>query len=128
MNAVLLSDVEPLDQVRVALRVFAFEVVEQAAAFADEHQQPAARMMILGVCLEVFGQVIDAFAENGDLHFGRPGVGFVRLVAANQLGLAIFGQRHTLFLHERSRTGWWLNGLPTGQEPDTPYLPVSRDS
>src|SRR5206468_3739410 len=69
-------------------------------------------MMIFGVGLEVFGQVVDAFAENGDLHFRRPGVGFVRLVAANQLGLAIFGQRHTLFLHERSRTGWWLNGLP----------------
>src|SRR5216117_2395228 len=49
----LLPDVEPLDEIRVSLRVFALEVVEQAAPFADQHQQPAARMMILGVRLEM---------------------------------------------------------------------------
>src|ERR1700752_644465 len=83
----LLTDVETLDQVGVPLRVFVFEVVEQPPALADQHQQSAARMMILGVGLEMLGQVVDALAENRDLNFRRSRVSFVRLVAANQLGL-----------------------------------------
>src|SRR5262249_1899101 len=53
----LLSDVEALDQIRVARRVFHFEVIEQPATSADEHQQATTRMMIFGVRLEVFGEV-----------------------------------------------------------------------
>ena len=45
------------------------EVVEQPAALADELQQAAARVMILRVRLEVFGQVVDALAEDA-----RPGL------------------------------------------------------
>ena len=48
-------------------------------------------MMIACVRLEMFGQVVDALAENGHLNFRGTGVGVVRLVAANELGLAIFG-------------------------------------
>src|SRR5436190_9112007 len=51
-------------------------------------------MMILRVCLEVFGQVVNAFAQDGDLNFRGSGVCFVRLVAADQLRLTVFGQRH----------------------------------
>ena len=50
--------------------------------------------MILRVGLEVFGEVVDAFAENRDLHFRGSGVGVVGLVAADQFGLAVFAQRH----------------------------------
>ena len=87
----LFSDVETLDQVRVTMRILGLQVVEQAAAAADEHQQPAARMVILRVRLEVFREVVDAFAENGYLNFGRACVAFVGLVAPDQLCLAIFG-------------------------------------
>src|SRR5262245_637877 len=97
----LLADVQPLDQVRVALGVFGFEVVEQPAAPADEHQQPATRVVILGVRLEMFRQVIDALAENRDLYFGGSGVCVVGLVTANQLGLAGFRQRNRVCLHAR---------------------------
>src|SRR5262249_29574443 len=38
---VLLSDSKFLDQIRVSLRVLRFEVVEQAAPLAHQHQQPA---------------------------------------------------------------------------------------
>src|SRR5262249_25001136 len=61
-------------------------------------------MMVLRVRFEMLGQVVDAFAENGDLNFGGPGVGVVCLVGANQFGLAVFGQRHAAYLHERPRT------------------------
>src|SRR5262245_17987569 len=48
----LLSDVQPLDEIGVPLRVLCLEIVEQPAAAPDEHQQPAARMVILRVRLE----------------------------------------------------------------------------
>ena len=47
----LLADAKALDQLRVALRVLALEVIEQAPALADELQQAATRMMILRVNL-----------------------------------------------------------------------------
>src|SRR2546423_1882855 len=65
----LLADAEPLDQLCVAIAVFAFEVIEQPAPLTDQLQQSAPRMMILDVRLEVLGQVADAFAEQRDLDF-----------------------------------------------------------
>src|ERR1700719_753073 len=96
IGGALLPDVQPLDQIGVTLRVFRLEVVEQPASAADEHQQAPARMMILRVGLKMFGEVVDALAENRHLYFGRAGVRVVRLVGANQFGLAVFGQRHGL--------------------------------
>src|SRR5262245_63433069 len=51
-------------------------------------------MVILCVGLEVLGEVVDAFAEDRHLHFRGSGVCIVRLVTANELRLAILGQRH----------------------------------
>ena len=68
----LLSDVQPLDEIGVPLRILGLEVVEQPAAAPDEHQQPAARVMILCVRLEVLGEVVDALAQDGDLDFREP--------------------------------------------------------
>ena len=64
--------------------VLALEVIEQATALADQHQQATARVVVLRVGLEMFGEVVDAFAENGDLDFGRSGVGLVCFVAADE--------------------------------------------
>src|SRR6478752_5846382 len=83
----LFSDVEALDQIGVPMRILRLQVIEQTAAAADEHQQATPRVVVLGVCLEVFGEVVDAFAENRDLHFGRAGIAVVGLVVADQLGL-----------------------------------------
>src|SRR5438093_7248414 len=86
----LLADVEAFDQVRVTLRVLAFQVVEEPAAASHEHQQAAAGVMIFGVCLEMFGQVVDAFAQECDLNFWRAGVAVVGLVRADDFSLAVF--------------------------------------
>ena len=51
-------------------------------------------MMILGVRLEMFRQVIDALAEQRDLDFGGTGVGSMGLVRADDFGLAILGECH----------------------------------
>ena len=55
----LLADAEALDQFRVAVRVLALQIIQEAAALADQLQQAAARVVVLGVRLEMFGQIAD---------------------------------------------------------------------
>jgi len=51
----------------VALDVRALKVIEQPATLADQLKQPPPRIVIVGVRLEVVGEVIDPFAEDRDL-------------------------------------------------------------
>ena len=90
----LFADAQPLDQLGVAIRVFALEVVEQAAALTDELQQTASRVMIFCVRFEVLGQVGDAFAEDGHLHFRGAGIALVLAETLDQVGLAVLRQCH----------------------------------
>ena len=60
--------------------------------------------MILRVGLEMFGEVVDALAEDGDLHFRGAGVGVVCLVAADEFGLAVLASTPRAVLHARPRT------------------------
>ena len=83
MSNRLLTDVESLDQVRVALCVLRFQIVEQPTAAADEHQQAAARVMIFCVRLEMLSEVVDSFAEECNLNFWRTGIAVVSLVRAD---------------------------------------------
>src|SRR5207253_11338055 len=59
----LLADVESLDQVRVAVRVLCFQIIEQPAAPADEHEQTASRVMMSRVCVGMLGEVSDSLAQ-----------------------------------------------------------------
>src|SRR5690606_32158480 len=63
-----LTDAERRDDLAVPLDVVAAQVVEQAAALADQLQEPAAGVVILRVRLEVLGQIGDALGEQRDLH------------------------------------------------------------
>ena len=49
-------------------------------------------MVVLGVALEVFGEIADAAAEQRNLHFRRPGIVLGLLVLAYNLGF--FGSRN----------------------------------
>ena len=82
LRSQLLADAQAANQIGVALGVLALQVVQQAAALADQLEQAAARVMIFRVRLEVLGEIADAFAENGDLNFRRAGVGVVGAVRA----------------------------------------------
>src|SRR4029453_16862343 len=73
----LLTDSEPLDELVVALRVLALQVIEQTAAAADELHETAAGVMILGVRLEVIGQISNPVRQQRDLDLGRSRVGVV---------------------------------------------------
>src|SRR3954451_7370052 len=55
----LLADAQSRNQRAIAVEILALQVVEQAPALADEPQEPAARVVIFRVGLEVLGEVID---------------------------------------------------------------------
>ena len=59
----------------ISLDVVPSQVIEQAAALADNLQQAAPGRMIFLVCLEMLGQVRDSFAQNCNLNFRGPRIG-----------------------------------------------------
>src|SRR5258706_6026470 len=93
-RASLLAQAEALDQRAVGLDVLALEVVEQAAALAHHGEQPAARMEILDVRLEMLGEHVDPLGEERDLNFGRTRVALGALVMGNDARLVCCGHGH----------------------------------
>ena len=47
----------------VALYVCTLQIIEQTASLRDHLEQAASRVIVLFVDLEVFGKLVDAFAE-----------------------------------------------------------------
>src|SRR5688572_1907076 len=84
-KAGLLANVQFLDDLPVALELRAHQVVQQAAALADELQQTTPRVMVFHVGLEMLREVHDALGEKSDLDLGRARVGFVRAELADQV-------------------------------------------
>src|SRR5215212_7606450 len=85
---------ELADQRAVPLQVLPLEVVEEAAAAANEHQQATARMVIVLVRAQMLGEVVDAAREHRDLDLGGPGVGPVLAEAGDELALFLCSQGH----------------------------------
>ena len=59
---------------QVFLDVAVLDVLQEAAALADEHHEATLRVLVLLVHLQVLGEVADALREDGDLHFGAAGI------------------------------------------------------
>jgi len=76
----LLADAEFLNDSLVATGVVFLQVIQQAAAPADHHQQPTARCMVLFVRFEMLRQLANTLAEDRDLHFGTAGIAVMRPV------------------------------------------------
>ena len=81
----LAAQAEVRDDVAVAVQVGALEVAQQAAALADEHQQAAARVVVLGVRAQVLGQLVDPLGQERDLDLGGAGVVLGAAVLGDQL-------------------------------------------
>ena len=81
---VLLADTELGDYVAVTIGIMGLQVVQQAAAFADEHKEATTRCVILLVGLEVLCQFANTLTQNRDLDFGGTGVRIVGAEAFNQ--------------------------------------------
>src|SRR5262245_27669567 len=61
------TDAQAVDELLVAVLVGRLDIVEQAPPLADHLEQPAARMIVLAVRLEMFGEIGDAFGQDRDL-------------------------------------------------------------
>src|SRR6266545_2650477 len=73
----LLAEPEALDGGAIALEILPLEIVEQAAAAAHHLEEAAAAVMVLGVGLEVLGELRDPVRQECHLDLGRPGVALV---------------------------------------------------
>jgi hypothetical protein len=58
------------DHRSVSLDFGPLQVVEQTAPLSDQLEQPAPRIVVMGVRFQVIGEVIDPFAEECDLDLG----------------------------------------------------------
>src|SRR5579862_7771943 len=103
-NRWLLPNPKPVDHALVAIEFGSLQVVQQAPPLPDELEQAAAGVVILAVNLEVFRQILDARAEQRDLHLGRARVRCVKLVLRKQL-LRSFGSYPHLSSIFRRRHG-----------------------
>lgn len=95
MQGSLCLDLELAHQIVVGLGVFAFEILHQAAAFANFFDETAARGEVLLVALQVFRKVFDFFRENSDLDLRGAGIGRMSFEFLNNAFLLVLRQ-HSL--------------------------------
>lgn len=89
------SQPETCDQSTVSLYVLLSQIVEQSAAFADQHQQPSSAVVIMLVFTQMLGQMVDPLGHQRDLDLRRTGVTVVMSELFND-GLGV--------LHSHTRT------------------------
>lgn len=70
----------------IALDVIAADVVEEPTAPADHHEQTTAGVVVVLMFFEVVVQIRDPGGEDGNLHFGRSGIGFAGAVRGDNGG------------------------------------------
>src|SRR5215475_8130643 len=85
-----------LDQSLVALLVGTPEIIKQLTTLRHELQEPAARVVVLDVALEMLGQVGDPLSEDRDLHLRRPGVAGLGGIGLDDFCLTLSSNRHRL--------------------------------
>src|SRR5205823_13159331 len=90
----LAAKAELLDQGAIALEVVLLEIRQEAAAPADELQQPAAGIVVVLVRAQMLGQLVDALREHCDLHLRRAGVGLTAAVLLDDLQLCFLREGH----------------------------------
>ena len=71
------------------------QVSQKPATLGNQGQQPFAGAMILFVRLEMLRKHRDSGAQQGNLYFWRPGVGFVALIPGENLLLCFNRQCHS---------------------------------
>ena len=90
----LLSQVELSDDRTVTLDVVLLQVAQKVSSVTNHLLQTSAAVEILGICLEVLGQVCDSGAQDRDLNLGRTGVALVDGIGLDNLLLFVFLHGH----------------------------------
>jgi len=75
----LFPQVQPVDQLAIPVPLGAAQVIEQTPALGHHFEEAAAGRMILGVGLQVFGQLPDPAGQQRDLNVSATGVLLVQL-------------------------------------------------
>ena len=103
----LLTDAQLCNDCTVALDVLLSKVVEQTAALADHLVHAQTAVVVVGMNLEVSGELLDALGEDSDLDLGRAGVVLVGLVRFDNCGPLVFGNLNdtpfTVFIFPMSK-------------------------
>jgi hypothetical protein len=94
----LLSDSKLLDDGAVTRDVFGLQIVQEAAPLAHHFQESPAGMMVLRMNLEMTRQVVDLFAQEGNLNLGRTRVGGMSLIGSYNLILMFPSERQMILL------------------------------
>lgn len=89
-----LTNAQAFDDGAIALFALSAQVIEHAAALADQLQKTATRVVIFHVRLKVLGQVGDPFREERDLDLGGAGISFVPGELADDVLFALRGETH----------------------------------
>jgi hypothetical protein len=86
-----LAQAKTLDQAFVRLRAAALQVIQQFAPATDHSQQPAPGMVVLGMFLEMAGQLVDTGGKQRYLDFRRTGVVGCPLILGDDFRLGFCG-------------------------------------
>jgi hypothetical protein len=95
------AEPESSDDDSIARAVLLHQVGEKATTLADELEEAAARMIVLGKALEMPGQLLDPLRQERDLDLRGPGVTFFGGIPGDDLLLLFPRQRHS-FLRTRT--------------------------
>ena len=82
----LMAKAQAFDQLLVAVEILSAQVAQKLAALADKGQKALLGMVVVDVHAQVIGQIADPLRENGDLHFGRAGIGGMHAILLDELG------------------------------------------
>ena len=89
MCTALFAEAETIADRPIAISVNPAQIVQQPPAAADHLQQPAARMMIFLMELEMLGQIRDPIGQDRDLHLGRACIALVGTELLDQTLLTV---------------------------------------
>ena len=91
----LAANAEPLQNHLVTLWVRIAQVSQKPATLGNQGQQPLAGAVVFLVRLEVRLKQRQALAQQGNLYFWRPRIGFVALIRGKNLPLGLCRQCHS---------------------------------
>ena len=80
----LLTNRKLLDDILVPVFVFASQIIQEAAAAANQGQEASTAGMVFVMSLQMGCKSFDAMRQNRNLHLGRPGVPVAASVFLNQ--------------------------------------------
>src|SRR6266436_6943112 len=97
----LAAESEPSDDGAVARVVLLDQIGKKTTALADELEEAATRMVVLGKATEMVGQAPDPLGQERDLDLRRSGVTFLGGIPGHDLLLLFPRERHS-FLRTRN--------------------------